>query len=72
MRTPVASRPWEEISPASMRMMLPAEENTRISSSALTMKAPTTAPRAAVTLMPRTPWPPRPWRLNLSSLVRLP
>ena len=70
--TPVASRPWEEMSLTPVRMILPAEENTRISSSGCTMNAATTPTRLAVTFMPRTPWPPRPWRLNRSSLVRLP
>ena len=36
------------------------------------MKAATTRPRLAVSLIPRTPWPPRAWRLNRSILVRLP
>ena len=36
------------------------------------MKAATTKPRAAVSLMARTPWPPRPWRLKRSVFTRLP
>ena len=63
-RTPVASRPCSEISSTPMRTRLPAEENTRISSPGATVNAATTSPRASVTRMPRTPWPPRPWRLN--------
>ena len=51
---------------------MPFEEITMISSSRPTMNAATTPPRLAVSLMPRTPWPPRPWRLNCSSWVRLP
>ena len=35
------------------------------------MNAATTAPRASVSLMPRTPWPPRPWRLNVVELGAL-
>ena len=54
-RTPVASRPCDEISLTSIRMILPAEENTSISSSGATVNAATTAPREAVIFMPRTP-----------------
>ena len=70
-RTPVASRPCAEISLAPMRMILPPDENTRISSSGATVNAATTAPRDAVIFMPRTPWPPRPWRLNVLELGAL-
>ncbi len=55
-----------------MRTMLPADENTRISVPASTVKAETTSPRASVTRIPRTPCPPRPWRLNAATGVRLP
>ena len=63
-RTPVASRPWLDISRTAIRTITPAEEVTRISSSSPTMKAETTRPRCAVSLMPRTPRPPRPCRLK--------
>jgi len=47
-------------------VVVPFEEMRRISSSRLTMKAAATPPRRAVSLMPRTPCPPRPMRLNRS------
>ena len=51
-RTPVASRPWEEMSRTGMRIMTPPEAMMKISSSRLTMNAATTRPRRAVSLMP--------------------
>ena len=71
-RTPVASRPCDEISRTGHADHDAADAITKISSSRPTMKAATTTPFLAVSLMPRTPWPPRPCRLNLSSWVRLP
>ncbi len=59
-RTPVASRPWAAISRTAVRMTTPPVETSRISSSSPAMKALTTRPRTAVSLMARTPWPPRP------------
>ena len=53
-------------------MTTPPEETSRISSSSATMNAATTVPRVPVSRMPRTPCPPRVWRLKRSSLVRLP
>src|SRR6202034_1402934 len=71
-RTPVASRPWDAISRTAVRMTTPPDDTKRTSSSRLTMNAETTPPRRAVSRMPRTPWPPRVWRVNRSTLGRLP
>ena len=54
-RTPVASRPCEEIPRTSIRMRVPTLLMTKTSSSSPTMKAATTWPFLAVSLMPRTP-----------------
>src|SRR5262249_24352829 len=54
-RTPVASRPCAEISLAPMRMILPADEKTKISSVSLPPSPHRTPPRAAVIFSPRTP-----------------
>src|SRR5262249_11830267 len=52
---PSASRPFTEDSLAPMRMILPADEKTKISSLPFPQTPPTPPPRAAVIFIPRTP-----------------